>query len=73
MRQAILDSLCAVDLLGFQTREDALNFLRSCEAYLPGVHVNYGRGRIWYRNRTTHVRDFPISIDVEALRHLADT
>jgi trehalose 6-phosphate synthase len=73
MRQAILDSLCAVDLLGFQTREDALNFLRSCEAYLPGVHVNYSRGRVWYRNRTTHVRDFPISIDVEALRHLADS
>jgi trehalose 6-phosphate synthase len=73
MRQAILDSLCAVDLLGFQTREDALNFIRSCEAYLPGVHVNYKRGRVWYRNRMTHVRDFPISIDVDALRRLADS
>ena len=73
MRQAILDSLCAVDLLGFQTREDALNFMRTCEAYLPGVHVNYRRGRIWYRNRMTHVRDFPISIDVDALRRLADS
>jgi trehalose 6-phosphate synthase len=73
MRQAILDSLCAVDLLGFQTREDALNFIRSCEAYLPGVHVNYKRGRVWYRNHMTHVRDFPISIDVAALRQLADS
>jgi trehalose 6-phosphate synthase len=73
MRQAIFDSLCAVDLLGFQTREDALNFMRSCESYLPGVHVNYRRGRIWYRNRMTHVRDFPISIDVDALRRLADS
>jgi trehalose 6-phosphate synthase len=73
MRQAILDSLCAVDLVGFQTREDALNFMRSCEAYLPGVHVNYRRGRIWYRNHMTHVRDFPISIDVDALRCLADS
>jgi trehalose 6-phosphate synthase len=71
MRQAILDGLCAVDLLGFQTREDALNFMRGCEAYLPGSHVNYKRGRVWYRNRATHVRDFPISIDVAALRQLA--
>ena len=71
MRQAILDSLCAVDLLGFQTREDALNLLRTCEAYLPSAHVNYKRGNIWYRNRTTYVRDFPISIDVAALNRLA--
>ncbi len=73
MRQAILDSLCATDLIGFQTRDDALNFLRICESYLPNAHVNYRRGRIWYRNRTTHVRDFPISIDVELLRGLAET
>lgn len=71
MRQAILDSLCAVDLLGFQTREDGLNFIRSCESFLPGASVNFKRGRVWYRNHATHVRDFPISIDVEALRQLA--
>ncbi len=71
MRQAILDSLCAVDLLGFQTREDGLNFIRGCESFLPGAHVNFKRGRVWYRNHATHVRDFPISIDVEALRQLA--
>ncbi len=73
MRQAILDSLCAVDLLGFQTREDGLNFIRSCESFLPGASVNFKRGRVWYRNHATHVRDFPISIDVEALRQLADS
>ncbi|HSD82997.1 MAG TPA: trehalose-6-phosphate synthase, partial [Anaerolineae bacterium] len=73
MRQAILDSLCATDLVGFQTRDDALNFLRICESYLPEAHVNYKRGRIWYRNRATHVRDFPISIDLNLLRQLAAT
>jgi trehalose 6-phosphate synthase len=26
---------------------------------------------VWYRNHSTYVRDFPISIDVEALRQLA--
>ncbi len=70
MRQAILGSLCSVDLLGFQTELDALNFLRTCESFLPRAQVSYKPGRIWYENHTTHVRDFPISIDVEALRAL---
>lgn len=67
MRHAILDSLCAADVLGFQTREDELNFIQTCEALLPGASVNSRRRRVWYRNHATHVRDFPISIDVEAL------
>jgi trehalose 6-phosphate synthase len=71
MRQAILNSLCAVDLLGFQTHDDGLNFLRTCESHLPSASVNYRQGRVWYKNHATHVRDFPISIDVEALRQLA--
>ncbi len=73
MRQSILDSLCAVDLLGLQTFDDALNFLRSCESYLPGARINFRRNSVWYRNHVTHVRDFPISIDVAALRQLAET
>jgi trehalose 6-phosphate synthase len=71
MRQAILEGLCSVDLLGFQTRDDALNFIRTCETHMPRVSVNYKRGRIWVHNHSTHVRDFPISIDVDALRALA--
>jgi len=71
MRQSILDGLCAVDLLGFQTHEDGLNFIRNCESLLPRASVNFRRGRVWYRNHATHVRDFPISIDVETLRQLA--
>lgn len=71
MRQAILDGLCAVDVLGFQTKEDGLNFIRTCESYLPGVDTNYTHNRIWHRNHATHVRDFPISVDVEALKQIA--
>jgi trehalose 6-phosphate synthase len=71
MRQAILQGLCGVDVLGFQTRDDAMNFIRTCETHLPRAYVKYGKGRIWYRNHATRVRDFPISIDVDALRQLA--
>ena len=73
MRRAILEGLCAVDLLGFQTREDGLNFIRTCESHLPRAHVNYRQGRVWYRNHATYIRDFPISIDVDGLRELAQT
>lgn len=73
MRRAILEGLCAVDLLGFQTREDGLNFIRTCESHLPGAHVNYRHGRIWFRNHATYVRDFPISIDVQGLRQFTET
>ena len=71
MRKAILGGLCAVDVLGFQTELDALNFIRTCESFLPRAEVEYGRGRIWYDNHATHIRDFPISIEVESLRELA--
>jgi len=71
MRQAILHGLCGVGLLGFQTHEDGLNFIRTCETHLPGAFVNLKRSRVWYRHHTTHVQDFPISINVEALKELS--
>jgi trehalose 6-phosphate synthase len=73
MRLAILESLTAVDVLGFQTRENVLNFLRSVESHLPGASVSYKNRRIRYRNRICQVRDFPISIDVDALKQLAQS
>lgn len=71
MRESILDGLCANDLLGFQTRLDAMNFIRTCESLLPNARVNYRKGRVWHRNHVTYVRDFPISIDVTGLREQA--
>jgi trehalose 6-phosphate synthase len=73
MRQAILQGLCGVDILGFQTRDDAMNFIRTCDSHLPRAYVKYRKGRIWYRNHATRVRDFPISIDVDALQQLAES
>jgi len=71
MREAILNGLCAVDLLGFQTHADAQNFLRTCQSHLPEARVKYRRGTVRYKKHLTHVRDFPISVDVEAIRQLA--
>lgn len=71
MRQAILEGLCSVDLIGFQTREDALNFMRTCESLLPRSRVNYSRGQVMWNNHRTYVRDFPISIDVAEVHRQA--
>jgi len=76
MREEILDGLCAADVLGFQTASDSLNFLRTCNVHLPAGSrrgIRYEKGRIWYRNHHTHVEDFPISIDVDALSDMAKT
>jgi trehalose 6-phosphate synthase len=71
MRQSILEGLCALDLLGFQTHEDGMNFLRTCETYLPGADVSFKHQKVCFRDHATYVRDFPISIDVDGLKELA--
>ncbi len=71
MRNAILEGLLGADLVGFQTHDDVLNFIRTCQQYLERVGAKYKLQRVWYRNHATHVRAFPISIDVQGLRRVA--
>jgi trehalose 6-phosphate synthase len=73
MRQAILEGLCNLDILGFQTQEDSLDFMRTIQAFLPRSSTNFKRRRIWYRNHATYIRDFPISIDVQGLKEIASS
>jgi trehalose 6-phosphate synthase len=73
MRQAIFRSLCKVDLLGFQTNKDGLNFLRCCQSHLPDAQVAYGRGQVVLEGRTTRVNSYPISVDVAGLEELVAT
>ncbi|MEZ4624190.1 MAG: trehalose-6-phosphate synthase [Thermomicrobiales bacterium] len=70
-RRQICEGMLANDILGFQTRTHARSFMYTCEAYLPDVEVDYsGRGILW-RGRRIEVRDYPISIDVNAVRNVA--
>jgi trehalose 6-phosphate synthase len=71
MRNAILEGLLGADLVGFQTHDDVLNFIRTCQQYLVRIGAKYKLQRVWYRNHATHVRAFPISIDVQGLRRVA--
>ncbi len=73
MRQAIFRSLCVNDIVGLQTDEDGMNFIRACESFLPDATVDYRRGSIELDGRTTWVRSYPISIDTVELKRFAQT
>ncbi len=62
----ILDGMLGNDLLGFHLSGDCQNFLSCVEANLD-AQVDPAYGLIDYRNETTLVRPFPISIDFASL------
>ena len=71
IREALLAGLLANDVVGFQTKRYAHNFMRSVESFLPDAKVDYDARRVRRGGRTTHVRHYPISIDVDATRRVA--
>jgi trehalose 6-phosphate synthase len=71
IREAIATGLLANDVVGFQTDRYAHNFLRMVESFVPDAVVDYEASTVRRRRRTTHVRTYPISIDVEATRRVA--
>jgi len=73
MREAILRSCCALDVIGFHTRRFQRNFLNSCRAYLPDADIGYDDDTVTLHGHTVHARVYPISIDVAALQLQAET
>jgi trehalose 6-phosphate synthase len=71
IRVGIATGLLANDVVGFQTERYAHNFLRMIESFVPDATVDYDARTVRYGRRTVHVRHYPISIDVEATRHIA--
>ena len=73
IREGIARGLLANDVVGFQTVRYAHNFLRMVESFVPDASVDYDAWTVRRRRRTIHVRHYPISIDVEATRRIADS
>jgi trehalose 6-phosphate synthase len=72
IRSAIVAGLAGADVVGFQTERYAHNFLRAAESFLPGARVDHRTRRVILADgHVAHVRDYPISIDVEATREVA--
>jgi trehalose 6-phosphate synthase len=72
MRDEILRSCCALDVIGFQTNRFRRAFLNTCLAYLPEASVGYAENAVTLNGHTVHAQVYPISIDVPAIEALAE-
>jgi trehalose 6-phosphate synthase len=66
----VLVGMLGADLLGFQSPRWARHFLDCCAAFLP-AEVDYHRGTVHYKGRTTWLRIYPVAINSVALRSIA--
>ncbi|MDI6856926.1 MAG: trehalose-6-phosphate synthase [Dehalococcoidia bacterium] len=65
---SICRSLLEADVVGFQTRTDAHNFLATCHRFLGSALIDFDRSRARVKGRRTRVKSYPISVDVLGLR-----
>ncbi len=71
MRRAIIGGMLGNDIVGFQTPSNARSFMYTCEAYMPGVVVDYQRETVAVDGRVVEVCAYPISIDTVSVRRQA--
>ncbi len=67
--QAIFSGLLGNDIIGFQTRNDAQNFLDGVSDFFSDATVDRDERVIDYQGHRTLVRDYPISISVSEERN----
>lgn len=65
-----LQAMLANDLLGFQSRRWAENFMWCCQDIL-GAEIDTAEGWVRHKYGETAVRDYPISIDAKSVNRLA--
>lgn len=71
MREAMLRSLLSCDIVGFQTKRSATNFVRAARSFVPETRVNEDAGIVEHAGRRTLARVYPVSVDPQYLRELA--
>lgn len=71
MRRQLLQGMLANDIVGFQSRHYAGNFLLCCEALL-GCTINWRKRTVRWQNREVQVRTYPISIDHQGLSAMSE-
>src|SRR5262249_31098931 len=63
----IYESLCANDVLGFQTNDDARNFLEGARCFLPDCRVDLDAGRLVWRRHRLLARAYPVTVDAREI------
>ena len=67
----ICESLCAADIVGFQTPQDGRCFLDTIEEFLPDAKIDRLAGAVELYGRRCAVRIYPGSINVEEVQRIA--
>ncbi|MFC1906374.1 trehalose-6-phosphate synthase [Chloroflexota bacterium] len=70
MRQAIHRSLCTTNIVGLQTGRDVHNFLHCCQSLIDNADVDYKQQTVRINEHITHVKAYPISVDVVGLKKI---
>ncbi|MHB9090741.1 MAG: alpha,alpha-trehalose-phosphate synthase (UDP-forming), partial [Chloroflexota bacterium] len=65
--------LLANNIVGFQTRRSADNFLATCAEVLPDSRIDASHGTVALDGQQTFVRNYPISVDVDGLQTFAQS
>jgi len=71
MREAVVRGMAGADIIGFQSRQWAENFLLSART-MPGLKVQRG-GRLDLGDHHAAVRAFPVAVNAQPLRDTAST
>src|SRR3954465_676612 len=71
IRHELYTGLLANDIIGFHTKSYRRNFLQCCVDLL-GLEVDHDRGVVFHDDRETWGRAYPLPIDSEATRALAE-
>ncbi len=72
IREEIFTGLLANDIIGFHTRSYRHNFLQCCRD-LMDLEVDFQRGLVWTGEREVWVRAYPLPIDHQATRQIAQS
>ncbi len=68
----ICESLCAADLVGFQTTQDRRSFLDTVEEFVPECRVDLLSNTVELDSQVCYARVYPGSINVEEVQHIAN-
>ena len=68
----ICESLCACDIVGFQTPQDGRCFLDTVEEFVPEAAVDRLAGAVELEGRRCAVKVYPGSINVEEVQRIAN-
>jgi len=72
VRREIYEGLLANDIIGFHTRSYRWNFLQCCRD-LMDLDVDFTNGVVRFEDREVWVRAYPLPIDAQAIRRVAQT